>query len=56
MASRLWVTTIDDTRLASTPMPSVMAKPCTAGGPTNPRMTQVMKVDVLESRMAGHAR
>ena len=33
-----------------------MAKPCTCGGPIKPRITQVMKVDELESLMAGHAR
>ena len=56
MASRLCVTTIDEIRLATTPMPSVMAKPWTCGGPMKPRITHVINVEVFESRIAGHAR
>ena len=47
---------IEEIRLAMTPMPRTIAKPLTCAGPTNPRITHVISVDVFESRMAGHAR
>src|SRR2546430_5227402 len=55
IASRLCVTTIEEMRLATTPIPSVIAKPFTADGPMKPRMTQVMNVDVLESNRGPRA-
>src|SRR5437660_53749 len=56
IASRLCVMTMDDTRLASTPIASVMAKPLICGGAANTRMPLVISVETLESRIAGQAR